>query len=111
LINRIDEQIVFQPLGEDNVREILKTMLNEITEDVGKRYNIKIKVTEKAERFISQKGYSPEYGVRELRRTVEKLVQIPLSNLILSGKIKEQRALDVILRNEEIQIVPISEET
>ncbi|MDP3112591.1 MAG: ATP-dependent Clp protease ATP-binding subunit, partial [Thermodesulfovibrionales bacterium] len=111
LINRIDEQIVFSQLGEDNVREILKTMLHEITEDVGKRYNIKIKVTEEAERFISQKGYSPEYGVRELRRTVEKLVQIPLSDLILSGKIKEQRALNVILRNEEIQIVPISEET
>ena len=47
LINRIDEQIVFQPLGEDNVREILKTMLNEISADVEKRYNIKIKLRTK----------------------------------------------------------------
>ena len=109
LINRIDEQIVFQPLGEDNVRDILKTILNEISADVEKRYNIKIKITNEAERFISQKGYSQEYGVRELRRTVERLVQIPLSSLILSGKIKEQHALNVILRNEEIQIVPIIE--
>lgn len=109
LINRIDEQIVFQPLGEDNVREILKTMLNEISADVEKRYNIKIKIANEAESFISQKGYSQEYGVRELRRTVERLVQIPLSSLILSGKIKEQCALNVILRNEEIQIVPIIE--
>ena len=111
LINRIDEQIVFQPLGEDNVREILKTMLNEISADVEKRYNIKIKITNEAERFISQKGYSQEYGVRELRRTVERFVQIPLSNLILSGKIKEQRALNVILRNEEIQIASADEKT
>jgi len=109
LINRIDEQIVFSQLGEDNARAILKTMLSEISADVEKRDNIKIKITNEAERFISQKGYSQEYGVRELRRTVERLVQIPLSNLILSGKIKEQRALNVILRNEEIQIVPIIE--
>ena len=58
LINRIDEQIVFQPLGEDDVREILKTILNELSADAEKRYNIKIKITNEAERFISQKGYS-----------------------------------------------------
>ncbi len=107
LINRIDEQIVFSQLGEDDVREILKTMLNEITEDVGKRYNIKIKITNEAERFISQKGYSREYGVRELRRTVERFVQIPLSNLILSGKTKEHQAWQVVCEGEGISISPV----
>jgi len=82
LINRIDEQIVFRPLSEDNVREILKTILNEISGDITERYNVTLECTEEAEKCIAHKGYSPEYGVRELRRTVEKLVQIPLSNLI-----------------------------
>ena len=106
LINRIDEQIVFQPLGEDDVREILKTILNELSADAEKRYNIKIKITNEAERFISQKGYSQEYGVRELRRTVEKFVQIPLSNLIMSGKLKEHQSWQVVCERDVISIVP-----
>ncbi|MFA4829796.1 MAG: ATP-dependent Clp protease ATP-binding subunit [Thermodesulfovibrionales bacterium] len=107
LINRIDEQIVFKPLGEDNVREILKTILNEISADVAKRYNTKLKITGEAERFISQEGYSPEYGVRELRRIVEKLVQIPLSNLILSGQLKEHQSWQVVCKGEGISIRPV----
>lgn len=106
LINRIDEQIVFSQLGEDDVSDILKTILNELSADAEKRYNIKIKITNEAERFISQKGYSQEYGVRELRRTVERFVQIPLSNLILSGKIKEHQLWQVVCERDVISIVP-----
>ena len=106
LINRIDEQIVFRPLSEDNIREILKTILNEISEDIMERYNVTLEFTEEVEKCIAHKGYSPEYGVRELSRTVEKLVQIPLSNLILSGKLKEHKAWLVVCSNEEISLVP-----
>lgn len=106
LINRIDEQIVFRPLSEDNVREILKTILNEISGDITERYDVTLECTEEAEKCIAHKGYSPEYGVRELRRTVEKLVQIPLSNLILSGKLKEHKEWRVVFSNDDILIQP-----
>jgi ATP-dependent Clp protease ATP-binding subunit ClpC len=106
LINRIDEQIVFRPLSEDNVREILKTILNEISDDLKNRYNVTLEYTVEAENFLTQKGYSPEYGVRELRRTVEKLVQIPLSSLILSGKLKEHKEWRVVFSNDEISLIP-----
>ncbi len=108
LINRIDEQIVFRPLSEDNVREILKTILNEISDELKNRYNVTLEYTEEAEKCIAHEGYSPEYGVRELRRTVEKLVQIPLSNLILSGKLKEHKEWRIVCSNEEISLVPQS---
>jgi len=108
LINRIDEQIVFRPLSEDNVREILKTILNEISDDLKNRYNVTLEYTVEAEKFITHKGYSPEYGVRELRRTVEKLVQIPLSNLILSGKLKEHKEWRVVCSKDEISLIPQS---
>jgi ATP-dependent Clp protease ATP-binding subunit ClpC len=106
LINRIDEQIVFRPLSEANVREILKTILNEISGDIMERYNVTLEYTEEAEKCIAHKGYSPEYGVRELRRTVEKLVQIPLSNLILSGKLKEHKQWQVVCSNDKISLIP-----
>jgi ATP-dependent Clp protease ATP-binding subunit ClpC len=108
LINRIDEQIVFRSLSEDNVEEILKTILNEISGDITERYNVTLEFTEEAEKCIAHKGYSPEYGVRELRRTVEKLVQIPLSNLILSGKLKKHKEWRVVCSNDEISLVPQS---
>lgn len=110
LINRIDEQIVFNKLDEKDVKEILEEMLKELSEDLHEKYDTILKITDDAKEFIMQEGYSPEFGVRELRRGVERLIQIPLSSLILSGKIKEQRALNVIMRNEEIQIIPIDEE-
>ncbi len=105
-INRIDEQIVFQPLRENNVMEILKAILNEIFEDIKERYNITLLVTEEAMKYIAHKGYSPEYGVRELRRTVERLIQIPLSNMILSGELKEHNSWQAVCSDEGISIIP-----
>ncbi|MBI5631911.1 MAG: ATP-dependent Clp protease ATP-binding subunit [Nitrospirae bacterium] len=92
LLNRIDEQIVFKPLSEDAVCKILMPMLEEISADLKTRCSVILKFSEEAEAFLAEKGYSPQYGARELRRTVEKYVQIPLSNMILSGKFKEQNA-------------------
>ncbi len=105
-INRIDEQIVFQPLNEDDVMEILKAILNEIFENIKERYNVTLLVTEEAKKYIAHKGYSPEYGVRELRRTVERLVQIPLSNMILSGELKEHNSWQAIYKDNGISIIP-----
>ena len=105
-INRIDEQIVFRQLKEDDVRKILDAMLDELTEDLKRQHNIALKITEDAVKFIADKGYSQEYGVRELRRTVEKLVQIPLSNMILSGKLKSYNLWQVVCSDKGISIVP-----
>lgn len=87
LINRINEQIVFKSLAQEDVRKILKPMLEEIQSNLEKQYQIFLQIDEQAEAFIAEAGHSPQYGVRELRRVVEKLVQIPLSELILAGKL------------------------
>lgn len=89
LINRINEQIIFKSLGMDDVRKILKPMLEEIQHSLEKQYQVTLVIDEQAEIFIAQEGYDPKYGARELRRAVEKLVQIPLSELILAGKLKK----------------------
>lgn len=107
LINRIDEQIVFSSLGEDAIRRILRLIFRDISEDLRERYNAELKLTEEAERYIAQKGYNPQYGARELRRTVERLIQMPLSNLILSGRLRELKDWEVIYRDEVISIIPL----
>ena len=107
LLNRIDEQIIFKPLSEDSVRKILIPMIKEISADLIKRYNVSLRFSEEAELFLTEKGYSPEYGVRELLRTVEKYVQMPISNLILSGKLKEHNSWQAVCIDDDgISIIP-----
>jgi ATP-dependent Clp protease ATP-binding subunit ClpA len=62
-----------------------------------------------ARQVLVRQGYSPDYGVRELRRTVERLVQVPLSGLILSGRLKEHEVWQVVCSGESLAVVPHSE--
>ena len=106
-INRVDEQIVFRPLSEEDARRILRPMLDAIAEELRKRHNVTLHVSEEAEQALAQAGYSPEYGVRELQRTVERLVQAPLSGLILSGRLKEHDAWQVVRGGQGFVVVPL----
>ena len=105
-INRIDEQIVFRSLDEGDVRIILKPMLEDINNNLQKQVQVTLQVKEEAEKFLAHAGYSPQYGVRELRRTVERLIQVPLSQLILSGEIKKHKNWQIICSGEVLSIVP-----
>lgn len=104
LINRIDEQIVFRPLEKEDSMGILRIMLNEITGDLSKQ-GVSLQITEEAEEYLIEKGYSPQFGARELRRTVERLVQAPLSNLIVRGELMKHKSWRVVCGDEGISIV------
>ena len=105
-LNRIDEQIVFRSLAQEDAMKILKTMLDEIVRDVKAQHNASLLVTEEAAKYLVQKGYSPQYGVRELHRTVERLLQIPLSSLIISGRFKEHKSWQVVCDSGGVSIIP-----
>lgn len=105
-VNRIDEIVAFQSLNEEDVRKILKPMLDEICENIQKNHNVMLRIGEEVERFVAQKGYSPQYGVRELRRTVERFIQIPLSSLILSRELKKHVQWQVVCSEEGLSIIP-----
>jgi ATP-dependent Clp protease ATP-binding subunit ClpC len=105
-INRIDEQISFRSLDESDVRKILKPILAEISQNLQEHYQAGLNIDDEAEKFLARAGYSPKYGARELRRTVERLVQVPLSKLILSGEIHKHKAWRVVCNGEDLSIVP-----
>ena len=107
-VNRVDEQIVFRPLSEEDARRILRPMLDAIAEELRKRHSVTLHVSEEAEQALAKAGYSPEYGVRELQRTVERLVQAPLSGLILSGKLKEHDAWQVVRGEQGLVVAPLN---
>jgi ATP-dependent Clp protease ATP-binding subunit ClpC len=112
-INRIDEQIVFRPLDEHDVRRILRPMLDEIRENLQTQHTVTLQIDEEAEKFLVRAGYSPDYGVRELRRMVEKFLEVPLSNLMSRGELKPYGCLRVVLGKEasDLTIVDDTEGT
>lgn len=105
-INRIDEQIIFNPLSQVDVRKILKPILDEICDNLKKQYKVTLKFSTEAEDFLAEAGYSPQYGARELNRTVERLIKVPLSNLVLSGELKKHNFWQVICSGKAISIMP-----
>jgi len=102
-INRVNEQIIFNSLGQADVQKILKPMLEEIQQNLLKQYQVTLQIDEQAEILIAQSGYNPQYGVRELRRVVEKLVQIPLSELILQGKLAKGSQWQLIQKDDGLE--------
>ena len=109
-INRIDEVVVFRPLDESAVRAILKPMLEEIRTTLKKQHGVAIEFDAGATDLIVSAGFSPALGARELRRTVERLVQAPLSRLVLSGELKKHEGWRVVRSDKDLMIVPLEKD-
>jgi len=100
-INRVDEIVVFHSLNRDQLRQILELMLKEVqTQLVGQ--NITVEVSKAAKELLIERGYDQKFGARPLRRTLQKLVEDPLSVDILKGKFKTGSTIVVDLKNGEI---------
>jgi len=110
-INRIDEQIVFRALSMDDARMILVPMVREIQEAFQAKHGKPLVVTEEAMQLIVERGYSQEYGVRLLQRTVQELVEFPLSSFVLSGVPKDWPAVVVAVEQGQVRLQPPSAST
>lgn len=83
-LNRVDDIIVFRPLGGEHIRQIAELMLAELRERLGEQ-EVRLHLTEGAWQLITTAGYDPQFGARPLRRAIERLLTRPLSDLLLSG--------------------------
>jgi ATP-dependent Clp protease ATP-binding subunit ClpC len=87
-LNRIDEIIIFHPLAEEEIKQIVDLLINKLNKRLAER-GIKVKLTEEAKSELAKRGYVPEFGARPLRRTIQREIETPLSVQILEGKVKE----------------------
>lgn len=77
--NRIDEIVVFSPLTMDEVREIAKIYLNKLKRQMERQGKL-VEITEKAVDLLTEKGHSPTYGARFLKRHIDEKVKLPITN-------------------------------
>jgi ATP-dependent Clp protease ATP-binding subunit ClpC len=106
LLSRMDEVIVFRALGPEDAVRILRARLRVLCETVERQHGVSLEVEPEAEEFVAQAGFDPARGVHELRRAVERLVEAPLSSLILDGKIRKHAAWRVAYDEGGIYVVP-----
>jgi ATP-dependent Clp protease ATP-binding subunit ClpC len=97
-INRIDEIIPFHPLLFEDVRAILKGMIDSVRLRL-KDQEIRVRMYQHAYEFLAQEGYSAEFGARELRRAVERHVVNPLSERLLAGEFAQGDIIEVLIEN------------
>jgi ATP-dependent Clp protease ATP-binding subunit ClpC len=101
-LNRIDETIVFHPLDEKHIAEIVTLM----AEDLRKRLReqeVDFELTESAKKFLAKEGYDPTYGARPLRRAIQKHIEDRLSESLLRGEI--QKGDDLVIDEQDGALV------
>jgi ATP-dependent Clp protease ATP-binding subunit ClpB len=85
-LNRIDDIVLFNPLGREQLEKIVDLQLASVQKLLADR-QVRIELTPAARALVLSEGYDPAYGARPLRRTVQRLVQDPLAREILEGKV------------------------
>ena len=102
-VNRIDEIVVFNPLGENEIRKIVHIQLGILAKRVENR-GYRLEWTDDVETYIARAGFDPVYGARPIRRFIQDGVENKLSTLLLSGKLPEGSTIHVSMENGEISV-------
>ena len=85
-LNRVDEIILFHRLKREQMGKIVDIQMGRLSKLLADR-KIKLELDASAKDWLGQKGYDPAYGARPLKRVIQKYVQDPLAEMVLSGKI------------------------
>ncbi len=102
-LNRIDETIIFNRLTETELSAIIDLMLQDLAEELMNR-DLVFTVTPEAKAIVLKEGYDPKFGARPLRRTIEKLIQNPIADLVLRGSVPRHARLTAAAEDGKIVI-------
>ncbi|HEX9824141.1 MAG TPA: ATP-dependent Clp protease ATP-binding subunit [Actinomycetota bacterium] len=103
-LNRIDEVIVFHSLTQDHVKSIVDLMMKRVTSQLQSK-DVELELTEAAKQLLAAKGYDPALGARPLRRTIQRMVEDPLSEKLLWKEFGAGATIIVDAQGEEIVFV------
>jgi ATP-dependent Clp protease ATP-binding subunit ClpB len=104
-LNRIDEVIVFQPLGKAEIREIVDMQLKRLAAQLEENGYL-LEVTDAAKDLIAEEGYDPVYGARPLKRVIQQRLQNSLANELLAGTLPEGSTIVIDAHGNEFAIFP-----
>jgi len=94
LVNRIDEIVVFDQLGRDEIGQIVDIQLRGLRRRLAER-GLSIELTDQARAYLANKGYEPAFGARPLQRLIQREIQDPLAMKLLAGEIRDGDSLAI----------------
>ena len=100
-LNRIDELIMFAPLNESQIEEIVRLQISQIQKTL-KENSIKLELTENAIHFIAAEGFDPQYGARPVKRAIQKYVLNDLSKQLIAGTVNNKEEITVDYDGERL---------
>jgi ATP-dependent Clp protease ATP-binding subunit ClpB len=93
-INRIDDSVVFHPLGREQIKAIAKIQLEHLSNRLADK-DIELKLTDSAFDKLAEAGFDPVYGARPLKRAIQTYIENPLANKILSGDVLPESIVSI----------------
>jgi ATP-dependent Clp protease ATP-binding subunit ClpC len=109
-INRLDDLVVFRALERKDMGRIVDILVQELENRLGPR-DIKIQVSDAVRDLIVEKGFDPQLGARPLRRAIQKLIEDPMAEEILRGKITDNSLLKVGRKGDQLTFTPSASAT
>ncbi|OEE84620.1 ATP-dependent chaperone ClpB [Enterovibrio norvegicus FF-162] len=103
-INRIDEAVVFHPLGQDHIKLIADIQLHLLAQRMAER-DLVLEVSEEALTLIAQAGFDPVYGARPLKRAIQQSIENPLAQAILKGEVKPGKPVRLVVEDDQIKAI------
>ena len=100
-LNRIDETIMFTPLNESQIRDIVGLQIEGVHKML-MQSGVDLRITDDAIDYIAHEGYDPQFGARPVKRALQRLVLNELSKAIIAGKVNHQQPVIVELRDGEL---------
>jgi ATP-dependent Clp protease ATP-binding subunit ClpC len=98
-LNRLDDVIVFHPLSEAHIAEIVAILLKDVQKRLGDE-ELTLKLTEPASSFLVKHGYDEKFGARPLKRAIQKYIEDPLSEKILLAEFAKGDEIEVDLAGD-----------
>jgi len=102
-LNRIDDIIVFHPLTEENIKKIVRLMLDVLIKRL-KQNEIEMEVSEETMTHLAKKGYDPVFGARPLRRAIQSMIEDKLAEEMLEGKVKAGDSIIIDMDGENVVV-------
>ncbi|MFZ0519854.1 MAG: ATP-dependent chaperone ClpB [Candidatus Acidiferrales bacterium] len=103
-LNRIDDIVLFRPLGKDQIEHIIDFQLQHLLKRLGEK-QVQLHLTAPAKALLFREGYDPAYGARPMKRAIQRLIQDPLALKILDGEVKpgDKLRVDADTKTDEMK--------
>jgi len=107
-LNRVDETLIFHRLEREHMRSIVRLQLERLNRLLADR-RMSLEASDEAVELLANRGYDPDFGARPLKRTIQRLVQDPLANLVLTGAVGDGSSVRLTVAEGELALTAADE--